>query len=86
MGEGFWSALLRKNAEESGQTGAGFSGPTLTLQVLSPAPLPANLIDDVVPAQEPSGSLNTYCVDDRATDRLRWFQGSHELYCLGHLL
>jgi len=45
-----------------------------------------DLIDDVAAAQEPSGYLNTYYVEDRVSERLRWFQGSHELYCLGHLL
>lgn len=37
-------------------------------------------------AQEPSGYLNTWFVDDRAS--LRWQQQvtGHELYCLGHLL
>ena len=44
------------------------------------------LVDDIVAAQEPSGYLNTYYVEDRA--RLRWteMQRGHELYCLGHML
>lgn len=40
----------------------------------------------IVAAQEPSGYLNTWFVDERAP--LRWQQQvtGHELYCLGHLL
>ncbi|MBM3746452.1 MAG: glycoside hydrolase family 127 protein [Acidobacteria bacterium] len=44
------------------------------------------LVDDIVAAQEPSGYLNTYYVDERV--KLRWqeMQRGHELYCLGHML
>jgi len=43
-------------------------------------------VDEIVAAQEPSGYLNTYYVDER--DKLRWqeMQRGHELYCLGHML
>jgi hypothetical protein len=44
------------------------------------------LIDDVLAAQEPSGYLNTYYVDERAKLRFTEMHRSHELYCLGHLL
>jgi len=44
------------------------------------------LVEEIVAAQEPSGYLNTYYVDERA--KLRWseMQRGHELYCLGHML
>ncbi|MGB9611723.1 MAG: glycoside hydrolase family 127 protein, partial [Bryobacteraceae bacterium] len=44
------------------------------------------LTDVILAAQEPSGYLNTWFVDERAG--LRWQQqvSGHELYCLGHLL
>lgn len=44
------------------------------------------LTDTILAAQEPSGYLNTWFVDERA--HLRWQQqvSGHELYCLGHLL
>ncbi len=44
------------------------------------------LTDTILAAQEPSGYLNTWFVEDRAP--LRWQQQvtGHELYCLGHLL
>ena len=44
------------------------------------------LIDEVVAAQEPSGYLNTYYVEDRARLRFSEMQRGHELYCLGHML
>ncbi len=44
------------------------------------------LTDEVLAAQEPSGYLNTYYVDDRAPKRFSEMYRSHELYCLGHLL
>jgi hypothetical protein len=44
------------------------------------------LIDEVVVAQEPSGYLNTYYVDDRTRLRFSEMQRGHELYCLGHML
>ncbi|MCX6622595.1 MAG: glycoside hydrolase family 127 protein, partial [Acidobacteria bacterium] len=44
------------------------------------------LIGDVVAAQEPSGYLNTWYVEERAKLRFTEMHGSHELYCLGHLL
>lgn len=44
------------------------------------------LTDTILAAQEPSGYLNTWFVDERAP--LRWQQQvtGHELYCLGHLI
>lgn len=44
------------------------------------------LIEEVLAAQEPSGYLNTYYVEDRKARRFTEMQRSHELYCLGHLL
>jgi uncharacterized protein len=44
------------------------------------------IVDDILAAQEPSGYLNTYYVDDRVRLRFTEMQRSHELYCLGHLL
>jgi uncharacterized protein len=44
------------------------------------------LIDDVLAAQEPSGYLNTYFVEDRVALRFTELVRSHEEYCLGHLL
>jgi len=44
------------------------------------------LIDEVVAAQEPSGYLNTYYVDERVRLRFSEMQRGHELYCLGHML
>jgi DUF1680 family protein len=44
------------------------------------------LIEDVLAAQEPSGYLNTYYVEDHAPLRFAEMYRSHELYCLGHLL
>ncbi len=41
---------------------------------------------DILAAQEPSGYLNTYYVDDRKDKRFSEMYRSHELYCLGHLL
>ena len=45
-------------------------------------------IDDVVAVQEPSGYLNTYYVDDRATQRMlpQTQTTGHELYNMGHYL
>ena len=45
-------------------------------------------IDEVVAAQEPSGYLNTYYVDDHASQRMlpQTQTTGHELYCIGHLL
>src|SRR5579862_262415 len=40
----------------------------------------------ILAAQEPSGYLNTYYVDDRKEKRFSEMYRSHELYCLGHLL
>jgi uncharacterized protein len=40
----------------------------------------------ILAAQEPSGYLNTYYVDERASRRFAEMHRSHELYCLGHLL
>jgi len=44
------------------------------------------LTDEILAAQEPSGYLNTYYVDDRKEKRFTEMYRSHELYCLGHLL
>ena len=44
------------------------------------------LTDEILAAQEPSGYLNTYYVDDRNDKRFTEMYRSHELYCLGHLL
>ena len=45
-------------------------------------------IDDVVAAQEPSGYLNTYYVDDHASQRMlpQTQTTGHELYNMGHML
>ncbi|MCW5982925.1 MAG: glycoside hydrolase family 127 protein [Bryobacteraceae bacterium] len=43
-------------------------------------------VDEILAAQEPSGYLNTYYVDDRVPLRFQEMQRGHELYCLGHLL
>jgi DUF1680 family protein len=45
-----------------------------------------SLIDEIAAAQEPSGYLNTYYVEDRKDKRFTEMYRSHELYCLGHLL
>ncbi len=37
-------------------------------------------------AQEPSGYLNTYWSEERTPRRFTEMTGSHELYCMGHLL
>ena len=44
------------------------------------------LTDEVAAAQEPSGYLNTWYVDERKDKRFTEQQRGHELYCLGHLL
>jgi uncharacterized protein len=44
------------------------------------------LTGEILAAQEPSGYLNTYYVDDRKDKRFTEMYRSHELYCLGHLL
>lgn len=44
------------------------------------------LTDEVLAAQEPSGYLNTYYVEERTPERFTRMQHSHELYCMGHLL
>jgi len=44
------------------------------------------LTDEILAAQEPSGYLNTYNVDERKDKRFAEMYRSHELYCLGHLL
>jgi len=43
-------------------------------------------IEVIGAAQEPSGYLNTYYVDDKKEKRFTEMHRSHELYCLGHLL
>jgi DUF1680 family protein len=45
-----------------------------------------SLIEEVLAAQEPSGYLNTYYVEERKEKRFTEMQRSHELYCLGHML
>jgi DUF1680 family protein len=44
------------------------------------------LAGEILAAQEPSGYLNTYFVDERVANRFKQMVGGHELYCLGHLL
>lgn len=46
------------------------------------------MIREVVAAQEPSGYLNTYYVEDRKGLRMQYPTQTtgHELYCIGHLL
>src|SRR5205807_2498956 len=44
------------------------------------------LTDEILAAQEPSGYLNTYYVDEHKDKRFAEMHRSHELYCLGHLL
>ncbi|MBI4905802.1 MAG: glycoside hydrolase family 127 protein [Acidobacteria bacterium] len=44
------------------------------------------ITDEIAAAQEPSGYLNTYFIEDRVKDRFQRMQTGHELYCLGHLL
>jgi DUF1680 family protein len=44
------------------------------------------LIDEILAAQEPSGYLNTYWVEEREPQRFTQQTRGHELYCLGHLL
>jgi|SRR5579864_2843217 len=44
------------------------------------------LTGEILAAQEPSGYLNTYYVDERKEKRFTEMHRSHELYCLGHLL
>ncbi|MDQ6678899.1 MAG: glycoside hydrolase family 127 protein [Acidobacteriota bacterium] len=45
-----------------------------------------SLTDEILAAQEPSGYLNTYWVEDRAAQRFTQMTRGHELDCLGHLL
>ena len=124
MGEGFWSARMRTNVEQSipsllqlleshgvvdnfrrlsSRKAAGRRGPLYTDSdiykwmeavafVLQSGDQPAlraklgQIIDEVVAAQEPSGYLNTYYVQERESLRFTEMHRSHELYCLGHLL
>ncbi len=44
------------------------------------------LTDEILAAQEPSGYLNTYWVEDRKDRRWKEMHTGHELYCLGHML
>jgi len=44
------------------------------------------LTDEILAAQERSGYLNTYYVDERKDKRFTEMYRSHELYCLGHML
>lgn len=44
------------------------------------------LTEEILAAQEPSGYLNTYYVDERRNLRFQEMHRGHELYCLGHLL
>lgn len=41
---------------------------------------------EILAAQEPSGYLNTYFVEERVKERFKRMQTGHELYCLGHML
>jgi DUF1680 family protein len=45
-----------------------------------------SIIDEILAAQEPSGYLNTYWVEERKAQRFTQMTRGHELYCLGHLL
>jgi len=45
-----------------------------------------SLVDEVLAAQEPSGYLNTYYVEERKAKRFTEQERGHELYCLGHML
>ena len=40
----------------------------------------------ILAAQEPSGYLNTYWIEERTAKRFTEMYRSHELYCMGHLL
>ncbi|MCS7315234.1 MAG: glycoside hydrolase family 127 protein [Bryobacterales bacterium] len=44
------------------------------------------LTEEILAAQEPSGYLNTYYVEERRNLRFKEMHRGHELYCLGHLL
>ncbi len=44
------------------------------------------LTDEILAAQEESGYLNTYYVEERRALRFQEMHRGHELYCLGHLL
>ena len=44
------------------------------------------LSDEILAAQEPSGYLNTYFVEERKDRRWKQMYNGHELYCLGHML
>ena len=44
------------------------------------------LTDEIAAAQEPSGYLNTYWIEDRVPRRFQEMQRGHELSCAGHLL
>ena len=44
------------------------------------------LTAEIAAAQEPSGYLNTWYVEERRAKRFTEMQRGHELYCLGHLL
>lgn len=45
-----------------------------------------SLTSDILAAQEPSGYLNTYYVNDKVRLRFTELTRSHEDYCLGHLI
>ncbi len=44
------------------------------------------LTEEILAAQEPTGYLNTYYVEERRPLRFKEMHRGHELYCLGHLL
>ncbi len=44
------------------------------------------LTDEILAAQEASGYLNTYWIEDRKDRRWKEMVTGHELYCLGHML
>jgi len=44
------------------------------------------LVDEILAAQEPSGYLNTWFVEDREKLRFHQMVTGHELYCLGHMI
>ena len=44
------------------------------------------LVDEILAAQEPSGYLNTWFVEEREPLRFKQMNSGHELYCLGHMI
>lgn len=64
-------------------------GAAWSLQTRPDAKLEATidkLVDEILAAQEPSGYLNTWFVEEREPLRFRQMNSGHELYCLGHMI